>query len=252
LSVDFTAEAKRIVDAAQQRGAILRALGATAFKLHCPKFAVLFETLERRLTDLDFMGYKRQKNDVLDTLKQLGYSMDRSTEYIMTISDRYILRNQESNLAVDVFFDKLVMCHTIDFKDRLEVDYPTIPLAELLFEKMQIVKINEKDIKDSIILIREHDVGETDKETINGKYMANVLSNDWGFDYTVTTNLGKVRNLLPKYDALSEEDRQDVAGKIDTLLKAIEDQPKSVRWKLRAKTGTRRKWYNEVEEVQQG
>lgn len=70
------------------------------------------------------------------------------------------------------------MCHTLYFKNRLLVDYPTIPLAELLLEKMQIVKLAEKDIIDTIILIREHEIGEKDEKTINATYIANILSKD--------------------------------------------------------------------------
>jgi hypothetical protein len=55
------------------------------------------------------------------------------------------------------------MNHIIEFKDRLEKDYPTIPLEELMLEKLQIVKINEKDIKDLIVLILEHEIGENGK-----------------------------------------------------------------------------------------
>jgi len=80
------------------------------------------------------------------------------------------------------------------FLKRLEIDYPTISLADLLLEKMQIVKLNEKDILDTIVMLREHDVGEGDKETINSDRVSGLLSDDWGFYYTVTTNLGKIKS----------------------------------------------------------
>ena len=82
-------------------------------------------------------------------------------------------------MKVDVFFDRLDMNHIIDFKNRLELDFPTISLADLLLEKMQIVQINEKDIKDTIILLREHPVEDPDKETINANYVASLLAEDW-------------------------------------------------------------------------
>ena len=51
--------------------------------------------------------------------------------------------------------------------DRLEAEELTLPLAELLLEKMQIVQINEKDLIDTIMLLREHPVGDMDEGTIN-------------------------------------------------------------------------------------
>jgi hypothetical protein len=150
---------------------------------------------------------------------------------------------------VDVFYDKLEMCHTLDLRGRLELDKPTISLADLLLEKMQIVEINEKDIKDCIVLLRAHNVGSSDRENIDANYVAKLLSEDWGFYWTVTTNLKKIRELMPNYEALAEEDRKDVNSKIENLLTRIEETPKSMGWKMRAKIGTKKRWYNEVDAI---
>jgi hypothetical protein len=48
---------------------------------------------------------------------------------------------------------------------------------------------------------------------------------------------------------LTKEDLEDISVKINKLLQFIEKEPKSMRWKLRAKIGTRKKWYNDVEEA---
>ena len=115
---------------------------------------------------------------------------------------------------------------------------------------MQIVKINEKDIKDTIVLLLEHEIGDSDGETINSKYIAKLLSKDWGFYYTVTTNLNKVRSFLDRYEVLTSEQKSNASDKIDKLLEAVEKEPKSLGWKLRAKVGPAKKWYTEVEEVE--
>jgi len=141
-----------------------------------------------------------------------------------------------------------LMCHIIDFRKRLDLDYPTIPLTELLLEKMQIVQINEKDIKDSIVLLREHPIGAGDNETLNVSYVAKLLSQDWGFYYTATTNLAKTRSFVEKYDRLQSGDVSDVQKKIDELQAAIDSEPKSVSWKMRAQIGPSKKWYRDVQE----
>ncbi|MEM2997591.1 MAG: hypothetical protein QW542_01430 [Thermoproteota archaeon] len=245
--MNFLEEAKRIVAEAEKRGVTLRVMGAVAVAIHSPKYSSLFKSLKRELTDLDFMALKKQKNAVFNVLKDLGYAMDRSSQYIMTISQRYILYNPQG-LHVDIFFDKLDMCHTIEFTDRLNVDFPTIPLAELLLEKTQIVRINEKDVKDCLILIREHEITDDDKG-VNARYISKLLAEDWGFYYTVTTNLKRIRDLAEKYPALKTSDVEDVRQKIDRLLTTIESEPKTVKWKIRAKIGPKQKWYKEVEEV---
>lgn len=156
---EFEAEAKKIVQAAHDKGVILRALGATAFRIHCPNHLKLHDAMNRSLSDLDFAAYSKARSKVGNIMAEQGYLMDRNAQMVMSISGRFVVTNPVSKLHADVFFDELNMCHKINFKDRLEKDFPTIPLAELLLEKMQIVKLNEKDVKDSILLIREHEVG---------------------------------------------------------------------------------------------
>lgn len=251
---DFLEEAKRVIKKADEQKIVLRLMGAAAVRMHCPKHLHLHKLLGRELTDLDFMGYSKDFQKVKALFEELGYKQ-RKAGYALAVSvygERFFFDDVVNNRVADVFFDKLRMCHTIDFKGRLEVDYPTIPLAELLLEKMQIVKINEKDIKDTIVLLREHDIGGGDKEMMNVEYIAKILSDDWGFYYTVTTNLNKVKHFLNHFTVLKEEDRKDVASKIDEILKMIEAKPKSLRWKMRAKIGTRKKWYEEVEESIRG
>jgi hypothetical protein len=96
-------------------------------------------------------------------------------------------------------------------------------------------------------MLREHEIQNGEKEYLNAQYVAKLLSNDWGFYYTVTTNLRKVKSYLDLFTVLSDEDRKDVGSKVDTLLKAIENEPKSMKWQMRAKVGTRKRWYTEVE-----
>jgi hypothetical protein len=111
---------------------------------------------------------------------------------------------------------------------------------------MQIVKINEKDVKDSIVLLSEHDVGDGDKEILNIRYVADLLSQDWGLYYTVTENLKKVKHFLNAYPSLAEQGKVDVDSRIENILRAVENEPKSLGWKVRAKVGTKKKWYTEV------
>jgi hypothetical protein len=152
---------------------------------------------------------------------------------------------------VDIFFDKLNMCHVVSWeKGRLELDKPTISLADLMLEKLQIVQINEKDVKDVMMLLREHAIGADDHEVVNGAYISKIMAKDWGFYYTSTTNLNKIKSLLGEYDALSPDARDIIAARIDELLLMIEKEPKSLGWKLRARVGTKKQWYNDVEEVE--
>ncbi|MEM3732984.1 MAG: hypothetical protein QXK81_05690 [Candidatus Bathyarchaeia archaeon] len=249
---DFAAEAVKMVEEANKAGIILRIMGATAVRIHCSNNVSLHKALGRELTDIDFVAYSKQREKIEKLFTQVfKYEMVKAALTPGLFANRCIFFDREGKKPhIDVFLDKLEMNHTIEFKDRLEKDYPTIPLAELFLEKAQIVKINEKDIKDLMVLLLEHEVGESDKEVINVGYIAKILSKDWGFYYTVTTNLNKVKAFLGKYEALTDEQRKIIEAKINKFLEVIEKEPKTLGWKLRAKVGPTKKWYNEVEEVE--
>jgi hypothetical protein len=241
-------EGERIVAEGKKRGIHLRLLGAIAFQLHCPKFNYLTEKLNRVLSDVDFAAYGRQRSQIDKMMKDFGY-VDQPMVTALFGHRRMIWDNKLNGMHVDIFFDKLEMNHDIPFANRLELDVLTIPLADMLLEKMQIVRINEKDVVDTIMFLREHAVGNAAPETIDSRYVAKLVSNEWGFYHTVTTNLKKVQDSLGTYTQLSDEDREDVSGKIEAVLKVIEGEPKTLSWKLRARVGPKTKWYRDVEDV---
>ncbi|MGH2627164.1 MAG: hypothetical protein ACRDHY_10990, partial [Anaerolineales bacterium] len=186
---------------------------------------------------------------VSQMLSGLGYREDREV-FVVTEGGRAIFENPQNRLHVDIFYDRLDFCHVIPWNGRLEADSPTLPLAELLLEKMQIVKINEKDVIDTILLLLEHGLGDADRETVNLDRVAALCAADWGLWRTTTMNLDKVRRLAQGYSQLTADQKGRVAEQVDGLLARIEAEPKPVAWRLRARVGDRVKWYKDVEEVQ--
>lgn len=245
----FEGELKRIIKASDEAGILLRVIGSLAFQMHCPKYGYLQEAMGRAYTDIDFAAYRKQTKEIKQLMTDLGYSENREV-FIVSEGERSIFDRPEIDLHVDVFYEKLDFCHVIRWEDRLEVDSPTIPLAEMLLEKMQIVEINEKDVIDTIMLLLEHPLGDTDEETINIKRIAELCSTDWGLWRTTTMNLDKVRQLAHGYEQLKDEHKTHVEAQVAAALERIEEEPKSLAWRLRARVGDRVRWYKEVDEVE--
>jgi hypothetical protein len=245
----FVQEALRIVEAADRGGIQLRILGSLAYRLHCPENLELFDQMERALTDIDFAAERSQARSIKELISDMGYVPDERIT-MATEGSRYYFEHPSTHLGVDVFVDELFFCHCIPFRGRLNLDAPTIPLAELVLEKMQIVEINLKDIKDTLVLLLEHDVADRShgRETIDGGYIASLLAVDWGFYYTVTTNLEKVRRFIDQFDALSPHQGEVISKRIDQLLELIDAAPKSTKWKLRSRIGMKKLWYQPVNE----
>ena len=250
---DFVKEAIQFVEKAQQNGLTLRVLGATAFRIHCPDHVHVHVAMGRDISDIDFAAYSREGERLERFLAKDHFQSERQQASLTPglFIGRHIYENPETGLHVDIFEDELNMCHLVNFRNRLNLDSPTITLADLSLEKLQIVTLNEKDIRDMLMLFAAHPVGDTEKETINGKYIADIMSKDWGFHYTTMMNLGKIRNGLERYkDLFTAQDNQNIPERITQLEQMIENAPKSLKWKVRAAIGTRVQWYNDVEEVE--
>lgn len=244
----FVKEGLRIVQAADNEGVVLRIMGAVAIRIHCPGSLDLLQMLERDISDIDFVAYEKQTSKIDKLMPKLGYT-SRQLAYSFVQSGRLIFLDNSDPTGskhIDVFLDKLEMCHTIPYLGRLQIDSPTVPLAEILLQKTQIVQLSEKDVKDTVVLFKEHDIGDNDSDTINMRYIAEMLSKDWGFYYTVITNLQKVRSLVDGFSALPEQDRQIVRGRIDKSIARLNAEPKTSAWRMRAKVGTKKKWYKDV------
>jgi hypothetical protein len=248
LSDDYIfSQALEIVEAANKRNLLVRLIGSTAFVVHCPENRTLFKTFDRRLTDVDLISYSSISQSSLDEMfNVLGYQPVKSLGWHAAARNIFV---NDKKLYVDVFKDTLSYCHVIDFRNRLELDDPTITLVDLMLEKLQVVQINEKDFKDMAILLLEHDFGSDDPEKIDIDYLARLWSKDWGFYYTGTTNLKKLNQYVDSMEALETSQKKRIKDRVNRLLNQVEAEPKSVRWKLRSKIGTKMRWYEEVEGV---
>ncbi len=265
----FLDEAVRIVGEAEKKGMILRVMGGLAVAIHSQEFRDLATRLGRTGTgvvrgqeysDIDFMSYRKHRDRVKDFFREMGYAKRKAT-LSSAASERQIYYHPKGWFYVDTFYDNLrVANHPLDFRGRLELDHPTICVTDLLLEKIQMWEaFSTKDLKDCLVLLRAHRVGEKgEKEAIDASYIAKLLARDWGFWYTATTNLKKIDKFaseIEKFgpeagidpDSLEEEDREDIAGKVENLLERIDRESKSLKWKMRAKVGTKKRWYNPVE-----
>jgi hypothetical protein len=248
---EFMPERTRILQVLareENREIVLRLVGALAFRTHCPQFGYLQDALGRVFTDIDLAGYSRQRERVMRLLTELGYREDTWVTRLFG-DQRLVYHDETHGRHIDVFFDQMKFSHLLPLKGRLEAERETLPLAELLLEKMQIVRLNEKDLIDTIMLVREHTVGPGDQETINTQVVASLLAKDWGLWRTVTSNLEQVHLHLGNYPQLGEDDRRVVVERIDQMQAAIERAPKSLAWKTRSLIGDKVKWYEDVEEL---
>lgn len=248
-TAQLEANARHIVTTAAERGILLRLLGGLAVRIHSP--SAIHRSLARPYPDLDFILADKRADRVETLLTELGYQPNRS--FNLLNGDRRLLFYEESGeRQIDIFVNRFHMCHTIPISpERVAQEPLTLPLAELLLTKLQIVELNEKDMRDLCALVLDHDFGAGDRETFNLPYIASLCAGDWGFWKTVTTSARKVRDFADAY-ALEETQKATIHERMDRFRQALDTVPKSLKWKARARIGERVQWYDLPEEVQRG
>ncbi|MGB9722662.1 MAG: hypothetical protein ACPL7G_02020 [Chloroflexia bacterium] len=244
----FLDEARRLIEEARKQGLILRVMGPIALHLYFPAYVDLYRRMERLgervFTDIDYAAYGKQRGKMVSFFQKQGY--DYNPRLMMLYGqDRHIYFGGRVPM-IDIFYDRLKMNHTVDYRGRLEFHPYCVTLTDLLLQKLQIVQINDKDLKDCLLLLLAAPLAEQEEEAINIRYIARLLAEDWGFYYTATTNLGKVKAYAEQVPALGPAERRTIVEKADQVLQAVEAAPKSGRWKARARVGPKKVWYNEV------
>ncbi len=241
-------EAKRVLDEAKARGILLRLFGGVAIKYHCPSAS--HRSLQRAYPDLDFFGSKKQGRDIRKLLLDLGYQPNQRFNALHG-DKRLIFEDPVNQRIVDVFLDVFKMCHTLEIGKRLQLDEYTIPISDLLLTKLQIVEVNEKDIRDLVAILQDHQVLASvprgDRESIDAGYIADLCSGDWGLEKTITLTLKKIPSFLSRYD-LEEQAKKVIEERVDALQQQIAGGQKSFKWKMRDRVGEKVRWY-ELPEV---
>lgn len=248
IDADILGEAQRLLQRAEAAAVPLRALGGAAVSIRLGER--MPEGLRREIADIDFATLKRSGRAVEAMLTNEGYAAN-ATFNSLHGARRLLFYDSDHHRQVDVFVGDFEMCHAIPLEGRLMSEPHTLPLAELALTKLQIFKLNPKDMKDLCALLAVCGVAERDGDSINAARIADLCARDWGLYRTTTLNLQRLRDGHPGVD-LSEAQHERLSVAIERLADAIEQQPKSGRWRMRARVGERLRWYEDPDEVQPG
>jgi hypothetical protein len=245
---DVFDEALRLLAAAQDAEVRVRVLGGMAIALHAGE--LLHPAFRREIRDIDLATPKRDGRKVSDFLATQGYTANK-TFNAMHGARRLLFYDEPNGRQIDVFVGSFEMCHQLPLEQRLDVEALTLPLADLALTKLQIVKLNKKDAYDLYSLLLTHEVADHDSEAINAAWMAELCGRDWGLCHTVQLNLARLRSELDVPE-LTAPELETIGARIEQLEQAIEQAPKTGKWKLRARVGDRVRWYEDPEEIEKG
>jgi len=238
---ELVEEARMIIEEAKKRGLTLRTFGGVAIRYHCQSANT--PPLLRKIADIDFFSLSKEASSIKKVFMDLGYVPSEMFNALHG-NKRLLFFEPRNSVRRDVFLDFFEMCHRFDFRKRLALGKFSIPLADLLMTKLQVVEIEERDYKDMVAIFLDHELGNADdEEVVNKEYIADICSRDWGIHTTFTQNLQLNLSYLEK-SILENGQREIVEGRIKQLLDTINSKPKSLKWKLRSLIGERMSWYD--------
>lgn len=245
-AADIVAETRRLLAAARDAGVPLRALGGAAIALTCP--SAHRPPLRRSYGDIDLIAGSRDRAAIVAAFETAGLSPDTGFNALHG-ADRVWFWEPVRGYKVEVFLDRVSMCHTLELADRIELGDAALAPADLLLLKLQVVAMTDKDLQDAIALLCDHEIAP---DGIDADYVGELLASDWGWWRTATESLDKIAQRIAAIAADAPPDVPGLAAaaeRAETLRVAIDAHSKSRRWRLRARVGERMRWYEEPEEV---
>jgi hypothetical protein len=233
---------RNILDAAEARTARLRALGGVGVALTCP--SARRPPLQRAYADIDVITTSKDAHLVGDVLVSLGFAPEERFNQLHGHS-RMLFDGPDWH--IDMLIGRFVMCHDLDLRRRLTAWPDTLAPADLLLTKLQVAKLNRKDLLDIVALLLDHELTDDDRG-ISVSRVASVLAGQWGWWRTATFTLERVKAEIADIP-LAEIDATAVRTKLNEIELATERAPKGPRWRARARIGTRMLWYHDPEEI---
>jgi hypothetical protein len=239
---DIAEEGRRLAVAARADGLSLRLLGGVAVWCTCPSAHV--PPLSRPYGDADFIGESGARKRITEFIEGQGYEADRMFNALHG-KTRLNFHDPVRDRPLDVLLDRFSMAHELDLRDSASPDGLTIALSDLLMTKLQVVSINDKDVRDVLALLVDHEVAP---DGIELDRVLRATTNDWGLEHTMHRSLATASELAAGV-GLSDAQLATVRGRITTLAEGLDAAPKGRKWKMRARVGERVKWYEEPEEA---
>lgn len=234
-------EGEALVAQATEQGLAVRLMGGIGIRIVVgDRFP---ERCVRTYGDIDIIVGRRDARGVEELLPGRGWAPDTAFN-ALNGSRRLLFHDPAGSAQIDVFIEAFEMCHSLPLADSLSRPGTTLPATDLLMSKLQIVSLNAKDRTDLYALLGGCDVRDGDHRSIEPERVAELTRRDWGLHHTFELNLDRLRAGLAAGEAPGE-----VGGAIDVIAKAIETAPKTRAWRMRAKIGERKRWYDEPEEV---
>lgn len=248
VAADPVTEARRIMTAADDAKVRLCVLGGIGVALVCPTIRRLTPT--RTYHDID-LAAPAGTPAIGRLLTDLGYEAARRFN-TLNGSERLLFHDPQGR-RIDVFIGTLRMCHQLSLDDAFASPSWTLPPADLVLSKLQIVEVTDRDMQDLLALFADFELTPSGSAGISVERIERMCGSDWGWWRTVhdTLRVLEARWLTERADAGTETVAILDAGleRVAQLREVLAASPRSMAWRIRSIVGPRMRWYELPEDV---
>ncbi len=244
-------EALALIQNAAAEGIELRLFGSLAIWHHCPRARQFAQARwNRGIVDIDLAGRSSQQSSVESLLVRWGFELHPGVRS-MPDAARTVFRGRGGGLHGDIAYGRLRFSHDLLIEPRILCDAPTLPVAELLLLKLQIVDFAQRDLLDAAQLLADHEVADGDCDRINLHAVLASVLRDWGLAHSLDRNLLILLSAAQEgsLGTLPAEAQGRVIERATLLRDRLQSAPKPFRFRIRARLGEHVRWYNRVNEV---
>lgn len=221
LATELVQLGTEIVNDAHSQNMTLRLMGGVAIYARCPSIET-HATLQRAHTDLDFVAAADAWNRITEFFAARGWAKKSEAAGALKFSKDDVIADVSSPTRRYEF--------ALDFSTRLDVTPLTLPLADLLLQKLARANFHEKNIQDCAALLIDHRVvmGGDEAEDINREYFYHVTNQDYKLWKTVFDNTVTLEKVFDKY--LEPEEAQLAWRRTELLQEVLDGKSHSPGW----------------------
>ena len=245
---------KELITRAREEGIFLKSFGSAGIILFVlenkllPPEEIHYLYANRKIKDLDLVGYGKQRSKIQKYFEnKIGFIGDFHVNRLHG-RKRHIYYHPENKYQVDVFFDKLEFNQDIEVKGLLEKPGLSLELPYLLLTKLQIHQPTAGDLMDIAFLLSICDKNSGCMDDVK-KALKDYLKDNWGFWYSSYLNIDRtIEGISSKKISLTEKLVEKALENLGYIKKYLDEMEKGKKWHKRAKIGTKKPWYREIEE----
>lgn len=239
--------ARALCQLAEAEQLTVRLFGSCAIRIKCGDNAEIFDRCERQPKDIDCVIPNRDVKGLRSLLKANAWREDVELT-AQTDGNRLRFTHRDHKIVLDVSVDVLHFAQKLDVTERLPLDKPTLPAADLLLSKLQIRELTAADVIDVVGLLYSVPLGDDPSHELEVGRLIQITTLSWRWYKAVQSAFTVIATTLKTpLCGLDPSARALVGSRITLIEHEIARAPKGFLWKARAKFGDMLPWYDNVE-----